>query len=119
MDQFTHTRRLGEDVGMILSVQGSKFEDPSHICHHDLWQEIPLVSLDFLGWLGDLLDQWGTLLAAVTLLLVCFKALSFISGLLARCLAAHRIWGYQFHLLAAVLPSVLQWMAIQLGLRVV
>jgi hypothetical protein len=30
---------------------------------------------------------------------------------------AHRIWGCQFHLLAAVLPSVLQWMAIQLGLR--
>jgi hypothetical protein len=27
------------------------------------------------------------------------------------------IWGCQFHLLAAVLPSVLQWMAIQLGLR--
>jgi hypothetical protein len=37
--------------------------------------------------------------------------------LLARCLAAHRIWGCQFHLLAAVLPSVLQWMAIQLRLR--
>jgi hypothetical protein len=37
--------------------------------------------------------------------------------LLVRCLAAHRIWGCKFHLLAAVLPSVLQWMAIQLGLR--
>jgi hypothetical protein len=53
--------------------------------------------------------------------LVCFKALSFISGLVAWCLADHRIWGCQFHLLAAVLPSVLpsvlQWMAIQLGLR--
>jgi hypothetical protein len=106
MDKFTQTRRLRVDVGTVLSVQGSK-----------LWQEIPLVSFDFLGWLGDLLDQWGTVLAAVTLLLVCFKALSFISGLLARCLAAHRIWGCQFHLLAAVLPSVLQWMAIQLGLR--
>jgi hypothetical protein len=59
----------------------------------------------------------GTVLAAVTLLLVCFKALSFISGLLARCLAAPRIWGCQFHLLSAFLPLVLQWMAIQLGLR--
>jgi hypothetical protein len=117
MDQFTQTRRLREDVGTVLSVQGSKFTDPSHISPHDLWQEIPLVSFDFLGWLGDLLDQWGTVLTAVTLLLVCFKALSFISGLLARCLAAHRILGCQFHLLAAVLPSVLQWMAIQLGLR--
>jgi hypothetical protein len=92
-----------------------KYTDPSHISPHDLWQEIPLVSFDFLGWLGYLLDQWGTVLAAVTLLLVCFKALSFISGLLARCLAAHRIWGCKFHLLSAVLPSVLQWMAIQLG----
>jgi hypothetical protein len=117
MDKFTQTRRLQEDVGKILSVQGSKFADPSHISPHNLWQEIPLVSFDFLGWLEDLLDQWGTVLAAVTLLLVCFKALSFISGLLARCLAAHRIWGCKFHLLAAVLPSVLQWMAIQLGLR--
>jgi hypothetical protein len=117
MDKFTQTRRLQEDVGKILLVQGSKFSDPSHISPHNLWQEIPLVSFDFLGWLEDLLDQWGTVLAAVTLLLVCFKALSFISGLLARCLAAHRIWGCKFHLLAAVLPSVLQWMAIQLGLR--
>jgi hypothetical protein len=117
MDQFTQTRRLGDDMGTVLSVQGSKLADPSHISPHDLWQEIPLVSFDFLGWLGDLLDQWGTILAAVTLLLVCFKALSFISGLLAWCLAAHRIWGCQFHLLAAVLPLVLQWMAIQLGLR--
>jgi hypothetical protein len=62
-------------------------------------------------------EDAGTVLAAVTLLLVCFKALSFVSGLLARCLAAHRIWGCHFHLLGAVLPSVLQWMAIQLGLR--
>jgi hypothetical protein len=54
------------------------------------------------------------MLAALTLLMVCFKALSFASGLLALCLAAHRIRGCQFHLLAAVLPSVLQWMAIQL-----
>jgi hypothetical protein len=119
MDQFTQTRRLREDVGTVLLVQGSKFADPSHISPHDLWQEIPLVSFNFLGWLGDLLDQRGTVLAAVTLLLVCFKALSFISGLLARCLAAHRIWGCQFHLLASVLPSVLLWMAIQLGLWVV
>jgi hypothetical protein len=76
-----------------------------------------VISFSFLGWLGDLLDHWGTMLAALTLLLVCIKALSFASGLLARCLAAYRIWGCQFHLLAAVLPSVLQWMAIQLGLR--
>jgi hypothetical protein len=117
MDQFTQTRRLREDVRTILLVQGSKFADPSHISPHDLWQEILLVSFNFLGWLGDLLVQCGTVLAAFTLLLVCFKALSIISGLLARCLAAHRIWGCQFYLLAAVLPSVLQWMAIQLGLR--
>jgi hypothetical protein len=115
MDQFTQTRRLRDDMGTVLSLQGSKFADPSHISLHDLWQEIPLVSFDFLGWLGDLLDQWVTVLAALTLLLVCFKALSFISGLLAQCLAAHRIWGVQFHLLADVLPSVQQWMAIQLG----
>jgi hypothetical protein len=82
-----------------------------------LWQEIPVISFSLLSWLRDLLDHWGTALTAITLLLVCFKALSFISGLVARCLAAHRIWGCQFHLLAAVLPSVLQWMAIQLGLR--
>jgi hypothetical protein len=111
MEKLSQTRRLREDVGRVLSVQGSKFADPSHISPHNLWQEIPLVSFDFLGWLGDLLDQWGTVLAAV-----CFKALSFISGLLARCLAAHRIWGSKLHFLAAVLPSVLQWMAIQLGL---
>jgi hypothetical protein len=117
MDQLTQTRGLRQDVGTVLSVQGSKFVDPSHISPHNLWQEIYLVSFDFLGWLGDLLDQWGTVLAALTLLLVRFKALSFISGLLARCLAAHRIGGCQFHLLAAVLPSVLQWMIIQLGLR--
>jgi hypothetical protein len=117
MDQFTQTRRLRDDVGTVISVQESKFADPGHISPHDLWQEIPLVSIDFLGWLGGLLDQWGIVLAAVTLLLVCFKALSFISGLLARCLAAHRIWGCQFHLLDAILPSVLQWMALQLGLR--
>jgi hypothetical protein len=117
MEQFSQTRRLTNNVGTVLAEQGSKFTDPSHISHHDLWQEIPVVSFDFLGWLGDLLDHWGTMLAAITLLLVCFKALSFASGLLARCRAAHRIWGCQFHLLAAVLPSVLQWMAIQLGLR--
>jgi hypothetical protein len=104
-------------VGTVLAEQGSKFTDPSHFSPYDLWQEIPVISFSFLGWLGDLLDHWGTVLAAITLLLVCFKALSFTSGLVARCLAAHRIWGCQFHLLAAVLPSVLQWMAIQLGLR--
>jgi hypothetical protein len=104
-------------MGTVLAIQGQGFANPSHISPHDLWQEIPLVSFDFLGWLGDLLDQWRTVLAAITLLLVCFKALSFISGLLARCLAAHRIWGCKFHLLAAVLPSVLQWMAIQPGLQ--
>ena len=117
MEQFSQTRRLTNNVGTVLAEQGSRFQDPSHISPHDLWQEIPVVSFNFLGWLGDLLDHWGTALAAITLLLVCFKALSFISGLVARCLAAHRIWGCQFHLLAAVLPSVLQWMAIQLGLR--
>jgi hypothetical protein len=117
MEQFTQTRRLTNNVRTVLAEQGSKFADPSHISPHDLWQEIPIVSFDFLSWVGDLLDQWGTVLAAVTLLLVCFKALSFISGLLARCLAAHRIRGCQFHLPAALLPSVLQWMAIQLGLR--
>jgi hypothetical protein len=117
MEQFSQTRRLTNNVGVVLAEQGSKFTNPSHISPHDLLQEIPVVSFDFLGWLGDLLDHWGTILAGLTLLLVCFKALSFASGLLARCLAAHRIWGCQFHLLAAVLPSVLQWMAIQLGLR--
>jgi hypothetical protein len=40
--------------------------DPSHISPYDLWQEIPLVTFNFLGWLGDLLDQWGTVLAAAT-----------------------------------------------------
>jgi hypothetical protein len=70
MDQWTQTRRLREDVGTVLSVQGSKFADPSQISPHNLWQEIPLVSFDFLGWLGDLLDQWGTVLAAVPLLQV-------------------------------------------------
>jgi hypothetical protein len=114
MEQFSQTRRLTNNVGTVLAEQGSKFTNPSHISPYDLWQEIPVVSFDFLGWLGD---HWGTMLAAITLLLVCFKALSFASGLLARCLAAHRIWGCQFHLLAAVLSSVLQWMAIQLGLR--
>jgi hypothetical protein len=96
MEQFTQTPRITNNVGTVLAEQGSKFADPSHISPHDLWQEIPIVSFDFLGWLGDLLDQWGTVLAAVTLLLVCFKALSFISGLLAQRLAAHRIWGCQF-----------------------
>jgi hypothetical protein len=33
------------------------------------------------------------------------------------CLEAHRIWGCKFNLLASVLPLVLQWMAIQLGLQ--
>jgi hypothetical protein len=117
MEQFSQTRRLTNNVGTVLADQGSKFADPSHISPHNLWQEILVVSFNFLGWLGDLLDHWGTVLAAITLLLVCFKALSFASGLLARCLAATRIWGCQFHLLAAVLPSVLQWMAIQHGLR--
>jgi hypothetical protein len=117
MEQFSQTRRLTNNVGTVLAEQGSKFQDPSHISPQDLWQEIPVISFSFLGWLGDLPDHWGTALAAITLLLVCFKALSFISGLVARCLAAHRIWGCQFHLLAAVLPLVLQWMAIQLGLR--
>jgi hypothetical protein len=117
MEKFSQTSRLTDNIGVILAEQGSRFMDPSHISPHDLWQEIPVVSFNFLGWLGDLLDHWGTMLAALTLLLVCVKALSFASGLLARCLAAHRIWGCQFHLLAAVLPSVLQWMAIQLGLR--
>jgi hypothetical protein len=116
-EKFSRTRRLRSDVGTVLSVQGSKFANLTHISPHNLWQEIPLVSFDFLGWLGDLLYQCGTVLAAITLMLVCFKALSLISGLLARCLAAHWIWGCQFHLLAAVLPSVLQWMAIQVGLR--
>jgi hypothetical protein len=111
-----NTVRAMENVETFLAEQGSKFTDPSHISPHDLWQEIPVVSFNFLGWLGDLLDHWGTMLAAITLLLVCFKALSFASGLLAQCLAANRIWGCQFHLLAAVLPSVLQWMVIQLGL---
>jgi hypothetical protein len=117
MEQFSQTRRLTNNVGTVLAEQGSRFTDPSHISPHDLWQEFPVISFSFLGWLGDLLDHWGTMLAAITLLLVCFKALSFTSGLVAWCLAAHRIWGCQFHLLAAVLPSVLQWMAIQLGLR--
>jgi hypothetical protein len=112
MEQFSQTRRLTNNVGTVLAEQGSKFTDPSHISPNDLWQEIPVVSFNFLGWLGDLLDHWGTMLAAITLLLVCFKSLSFASGLLARCLAAHRIWGCQFHLLAPVLPSVLQWIAI-------
>jgi hypothetical protein len=116
MEQFSQTRRLTNNVGTVLAEQGSKFADPSNISPHDLCQEIPVVSFDFLGWLGDILDHWGTGLAAITLLLVCFKALSFASSLLARWLAAHWIWGCQFHLLAAVLPSVLQWMAIQLGL---
>jgi hypothetical protein len=117
MEQFSQTRRLTNNVGTVLAEQGSKFTDPSHISPHHMWQEIPVISFDFLGWLGDHLDHWGTVLAAITLLLVCFKALSFASGLVARCLAAHQIWGCQFHLLAAVLPLVLQWMAIQLGLR--
>jgi hypothetical protein len=117
MEQFSQTRRLTNNVGTVLAEQGSRFMNPSHISPHNLWQEIPVISFSFLGWLGDLLDHWGTVLAAITLLLVCFKALSFTSGLVARCLAAHRIWGCQFHLLAAVLPSVLQWMAIQLGLN--
>jgi hypothetical protein len=117
MEQFSQTRRLTNNVGTVLAEQGSKFAYPSHISPHDLWQEITVISFDFLGWLGDLLDHWGTVLAAITLLLVCFKALSFASGLVARCLAAHQIWGCQFNLLAAVLPSVLQLMAIQLGLR--
>jgi hypothetical protein len=117
MEKFSQTSRLRDNVGVLLADQGSRFANPSHISPHDLWQEIPVVSFNFLGWLGDLLDHWGTMLAALTLLLVCIKALSFASGLLARCLAAHRIWGCQLHLLAAVLPSVLQWMAIQLGLR--
>jgi hypothetical protein len=42
------------------------FTNPSHISPYDLWQEIPLVTFNFLGWLGDLLDQWGTVLAAAT-----------------------------------------------------
>jgi hypothetical protein len=117
MEQFSQTRRLTNNVGTVLAEQGSRFTDPSHISPHDLWQEIPVISFSFLGWLGDLLDHWGTEFAAITLLLVCFKALSFTSGLVARCLAANQIWGCQFHLLAAVLPLVLQWMAIQLGLR--
>jgi hypothetical protein len=117
MEQFSQTRRRTNNVGTVRAEQGSKFTDPSHISPHNLWQEIPIISFTFLGWLGDLLDHWGTVLSAITLLLVCFKALSFTSGLVAGCLAAHQIWGWQFHLLAAVLPSVLQWMAIQLGLR--
>jgi hypothetical protein len=59
MEKFTQTRRLREDVGTVLLVQGSKFADPSHISPHDLWQEIPQVSFNFLGWLGDMLDQWS------------------------------------------------------------
>jgi hypothetical protein len=65
-----------------------------------------------LGWIEDLLNQWGTVFAAATLQLVCFQVLSFILGLRARCMAAHRIWGCKFHLVTAVLPSILQWMAI-------
>jgi hypothetical protein len=117
MEKFSQTSRLRDNVGVLLADQGSRFANPSHISPHDLWQEIPVISFSFLGWLGDLLDHWGTMLAALTLLLVCVKALSFASGLLARCLSAHRIWGCRIHLLAAVLPSVLQWMAIQFGLR--
>jgi hypothetical protein len=117
MERFSQTSRLKDNVATLLADQGSRFSNPSHISPHDLWQEIPAISFSFLGWLGDLLDHWGTMLAALTLLLVCVKALSFASGLLARCLSAHRIWGCRIHLLAAVLPSVFQWMAIQFGLR--
>ena len=93
MEKFSQTSRLRDNVGVLLADQGSRFANPSHISPHDLWQEIPVISFSFLGWLGDLLDHWGTMLAALTLLLVCVKALSFASGLLARCLSAHRIWG--------------------------
>jgi hypothetical protein len=68
MEQFSQTRRLTNNVGTVLAEQGSKFQDPSHISPHDLWQEIPVISFSFLGWLGDLLDHWGTALAAITLL---------------------------------------------------
>jgi hypothetical protein len=104
MEQFSQTRRLRDDVGTVLSVQGSKFANPSHISPHNLWQDISIVSFNFLGWLGDLQDQWETVQASVTLLLVCFKALSFISGLLTRCLAAHRILGLQVPFACRCLP---------------
>jgi hypothetical protein len=38
MEQFSQTRRLTNNVGIVLAEQGSKFMDPSHISPHDLWQ---------------------------------------------------------------------------------
>jgi hypothetical protein len=49
MEQFTQTLRQKNNVGTVLAEQGSKFADPSHISPHDLWQEIPIVSFDFLS----------------------------------------------------------------------
>jgi hypothetical protein len=65
MEQFSQTRRLTNNVGNVLAEQGSKFTDPSHIIPHDLWQEIPVVSFDFLGQVpppahGDATDPQTT-----------------------------------------------------------
>jgi hypothetical protein len=82
MEQFSQTRRLTNNVGIVLAEQGSKFTDPSHISPHELWQEIPVVSFDGRST-GPLGDRAGSPHPTVGLLqgpLICIGSASPVSG---------------------------------------
>lgn len=116
-DIFTQTSRLRLDVGTTISYQTRTHVNPRHIAPSEMFVEVPKISFDLMARFGKFLDKWMVGVALISFACVIFKVCSFVIGVGARCMTAKKLFGWEWHMIAALCPSVMHWLVVRLGPR--
>lgn len=108
MDLFSQTPRKVQDVVVGLGSQGTRGYD-GHVSPHMLFPEMPDIDYahSFFASFWLWLDRWGSFMAICIGLGMIIKLITFLTGLALRLLALHKARGVGWHLVAALLPSLL------------
>lgn len=118
MEVFTQAPRAAKDLNIAFAQQYAGAQGTSrHISPHDLFNEVPDMDFDIIIPFWDFIKKWGQVATIIIAATLVWRFLTWTAGLLLRSMDLWSIYGCNFRLLAAFLPSAHTWMVSRTALN--
>ena len=88
-----------------------------HLTPSGVFPEIPEMSLEFAKHFWLFIDRGSRAITITLLIFTIFRIITFVGGLVTRCITLHRVFGLSFRLLSALMPSLMDYILTSFGWR--
>jgi hypothetical protein len=109
MEEYTHAPRRKEELAFRMAEQARRHAPGSsnaYLTLHDAFPQVD-VNFDALSQIWLFLARWGNIAAILLSLAFAARLMTWIAGVLVRCVSLHNTFGFGKRMWMAVLPSCL------------